>query len=526
MRRVKGADTAPEIKLRKALFAAGLRFRLHRSDLPGKPDIVLPRRHIAVFVDGDMWHGNQWRLRGAQCLEEQFHSCKNKSYWVTKIHRNIERDVRATAELQSRGWRVIRVWESDMKTRLLACVEAIRNAESVTNAATVILARRTVAEYFAGIGLMRLGLEGEGWNTVFAHDIDPKKLEMYSKQFADADRVFRIGDVHELPADDVPNVTLATASFPCNDLSLAGGRDGLRGRHSSAFWGFHRILEEKGAERPPLVLLENVPGLLSSHKGEDLEKILRALNALGYAVDLLLLDAASFVPQSRRRLFVIGKQDSVIGGEAETRPAAFEHPVRPKDVVSFILNHPGIHWSLESLPAPPAMTKQRLQNILENLAEDDASWWSVERVQYLYNQMSPRHQAVVDEAMAEETPTFLTAFRRVRVGRSMAEVRNDGVAGCLRTPRGGSGREILIEAGAGRLRVRLLSPRECAALMGAPDYPLDGVSLNQALFGFGDAVCVPAVAWLARNYLTPIISRALHIQAQDGQGESTEACVA
>ncbi len=85
----------------------------------------------------------------------------------------------------------------------------------------------------------------------------------------------------------------------------------------------------------------------------------------------------------------------------------------------------------------------------------------------------------------------------------MAELRIDGVAGCLRTPRGGSGRQILFVAGRGKFFVRLLSPRECARLMGADKFKIS-VPLNQALFGFGDAVCVPVIRWITNNYLTPV----------------------
>jgi DNA (cytosine-5)-methyltransferase 1 len=91
----------------------------------------------------------------------------------------------------------------------------------------------------------------------------------------------------------------------------------------------------------------------------------------------------------------------------------------------------------------------------------------------------------------------------------MAELRTDGIAGCLRTPRGGSGRQILFKAGKGQYFVRLLSPRECARLMGADDYKIS-VGLNQALFGFGDAVCVPAIGWIAEHYLNPLITEIIH----------------
>ena len=86
----------------------------------------------------------------------------------------------------------------------------------------------------------------------------------------------------------------------------------------------------------------------------------------------------------------------------------------------------------------------------------------------------------------------------------MAEMRTDGVAGCLRTPRGGSGRQILLRAGYDQVDVRLLTPRECARLMGADDFVID-VPLNQAFFGFGDAVCVPVISWIAKYYLNPLV---------------------
>jgi DNA (cytosine-5)-methyltransferase 1 len=130
-------------------------------------------------------------------------------------------------------------------------------------------------------------------------------------------------------------------------------------------------------------------------------------------------------------------------------------------------------------------------------------WWSRLRSQYMLNQMSPKHRAQADAMIRGDTIRYGTVFRRVRNGKSMAELRTDGIACCLRTPRGGSGRQILLAAGKGRFAVRLLTPRECARLMGAGDFTLD-VPLNQALFGFGDAVCVPVIEWIANYYLNPV----------------------
>lgn len=350
--------------------------------------------------------------------------------------------------------------------------------------------RRTFAEFFAGIGLMRVGLERAGWRARFANDIDPKKACAYQAHFGAEDPPLALRDVHALDAAVVPTVQLATASFPCNDLSLAGARAGLAGKESSAYWGFLRVLRDLGNRRPPMVMLENVPGFLTSNGGRDLHQALMALNGLGYAVDAFLVDAAAFVPQSRRRLFVVGTLST------KTPPTA----VRSGALGDFIRDAPDIRWRVRSLPELP-LRALSLANLLED--PPPAGWWNAVRTDYLLSQMSPRHRAQADAMIAAPEVSYGTVFRRVRMGRSRAELRVDGIAGCLRTPRGGSGRQILLRAGNGECHARLLTPRECARLMGADDYLITGTS-NQALFGFGDAVCVPVIAWIAENYLNPL----------------------
>jgi DNA (cytosine-5)-methyltransferase 1 len=359
---------------------------------------------------------------------------------------------------------------------------------------------KTIGEFFAGIGLMRIGLERAGWRVAFANDIDEDKRQMYCEHFGENGE-FILGDVHQLDAQDIPNIALATASFPCNDLSLAGARRGLAGEHSSAFWGFIEVLTKMGKRCPPMVLLENVTGFLTSHDGNDFRDALLALNRLGYAVDALIIDAGRFVPQSRQRLFVIATKTPVVSALNDT-PSFYESDCRPPALADFIMWNADINWRIRQLPPLP-VTKAKLPDILENLSPNSQVWWSRERADYLLNQMSPKHRAKAEAMIKGNRITYGTVFRRVRKERSMAELRTDGIAGCLRTPRGGSGRQILFAAGRGRFAVRLLTPRECARLMGADDFTIN-VSLNQALFGFGDAVCVPVIEWVARNYLNPV----------------------
>lgn len=370
------------------------------------------------------------------------------------------------------------------------------------------------AEFFAGIGLVRMGLERSGWTCEFANDIDPKKLEMYRDQFPGCEDHFFLDDIRNLDTRLLPEVDLATASFPCTDLSLAGGRAGLAGEHSSALWPFLEVLHKIEQMRPRLVLLENVPGFLTSHQGADFKSALVALNRLGYSVDAVIIDAAHFVPQSRPRLFVVGVYEPHISQvrERARTPGFFESQLRPAALARFMLENSDIFWKIRDLPELP-MKKRDLNEILEDLPEGAAAWWSQERAEYLLNQMSPRHALLAQAMIAAEGETSGTVFRRVRNGKSMAELRVDGIAGCLRTPKGGSGRQILFVAGNGRYRARLLTARECARLMGADEFNIT-VPLNQALFGFGDAVCVPVIDWLARNYLNLVLSESRQSEGQ------------
>lgn len=363
----------------------------------------------------------------------------------------------------------------------------------------------TCAEFFAGIGLMRYGLEAAGWRVTWANDIDATKFDLYDNHFGDASEHFVLDDVHNINPSDIPQVDLATASFPCTDLSLAGGRRGINAGESSAFWGFLDAIDGM-PKKPSIILLENVTGFLTSNGGKDFEQAMLALNNLGYSVDPFILNARWFVPQSRQRLFVVGTRQS----DNFEGVSISDSRIRPQAITRFVNEHPNISWSIAELPDPPKASQLQLSDILEDLPNGSSDWWSKDRVDYLHNQMSPKHREQIDSLIKKRSYSYGTVFRRVRKQpdgskRSMAELRLDGVAGCLRTPKGGSGRQILVKAGYGTLRVRLLTPQECARLMGADDFEISG-TLNQALFGFGDAVCATAVEWIARNYLTPSLN--------------------
>jgi DNA (cytosine-5)-methyltransferase 1 len=350
---------------------------------------------------------------------------------------------------------------------------------------------KRAAEFFAGIGLVRMALERAGWEVKFANDIDPRKLAMYRSNFGADD--FYLGDIRDVCARGLPSVDLATASFPCIDLSLAGNRGGLNGSHSSAYWEFHRIMAEAGARRPRFVLLENVVGLLSSNEGRDLRSIIQSLGALGYGCDLLLVDAVHFVPQSRPRLFIVGCLD-----DRSQWPICPDHETRPPAVTGFIQRNRDLNWAHADLPPLPPK-RAGLRDLLERLRDDDPMWWDRQRKDHLLEQMSAAHKRLLQYLQGQKAIEFATVYKRVRPSGCRAELRADGIAGCLRTPRGGSSKQFVIQAGRGGWRVRNMTPRECARLQGVPDSFRIDVPYTQALLGFGDAVCVPAVEWVVRH---------------------------
>lgn len=354
-----------------------------------------------------------------------------------------------------------------------------------------------LAEFFAGIGLVRVALEPLGWRVAFANDIDSSKQEIYGQNFGLDE--FRLGDIRDLRGDEVPPVDLAWASFPCVDLSLAGWRNGLDGADSGTFWTFTRIVEEM-SPRPPVVVIENVLGFATSGGGRDFAKALGRMNELGYIADILVLDAVHFVPQSRPRLFVVCTEKPIT--DADDWRASV---LRPAWVHRFAEANP--HLWLQAAPLPlPEHEPGDLAPALQRLPDDAPEWWDEEKVGHLVRQMTPEHRSRAERLADDARTRFATVYRRVRSGVTRAEVRDDGIAGCLRTPRGGSSRQIVIAGRNGRLRARFMTPREYARLMGVPDSYVVDVPVNQALWGFGDAVCVPAVRWLGENYLNGLVS--------------------
>ncbi len=370
---------------------------------------------------------------------------------------------------------------------------------------------KTYFDLFAGIGLVDYALDQNSWELTVAVDYDQKKKNIYANHFKDQVDRYRLINVYDLKPHDIPETYLGHASFPCTDVSHAGARKGVRdGEQSSAIDSVIGLLyAKKIKDRPRILLTENVKGLLTSNNGEDIRYLLKHYNNLGYSNDILIVDAKYFVPQSRQRVFIISFQKGIVPKEL-TKESVAESWMRPKIVIDTICRNLDLDWTfLQNKPEP-----DRDPDLSEIIDQEDHMFWEEDRADYLFSQMSEKHQNWILDKLSDKDFHYATAFRRMRVRdgkrQSTAEIRVDGLAGCLRTAKGGSAKQILIRVGKGEYRVRLLNELACARLMGAPDFNIsESISRNDYLFGFGDAVCSQAIKWIDDSFLTPIYDAGL-----------------
>jgi len=355
--------------------------------------------------------------------------------------------------------------------------------------------------------MARLGL-GQRWECLFANDFCEKKARAYKSNFNGAPELV-VGDVGRLSTDDLPGKpSLVWASFPCQDLSLAGNGAGLKGERSGTFWPFWRLVEAliREGRGSPLILLENVVGTITSNGGRDFRAILQAVGSAGYRVGALVINAVHFVPQSRPRLFLLAVDSSIHLPSALTTdsPTAHWHPKTLRAAQEELPAKLRDSWVWWHLPVPSAV-QGTLSNIVE-AAPVGVEWHTPDETARLLNMMSRANRQKVDQATRLGKRIVGTVYRRTRpngAGKKVqrAEVRFDQISGCLRTPVGGSSRQTILVVHRDMIRSRLLSPREAARLMGVPDTYELPENYTEAYHLMGDGLVVPVVRWLEHHLL-------------------------
>ena len=358
--------------------------------------------------------------------------------------------------------------------------------------------------------MARIGL-GPGWSCLFANDFDFKKGLTYQANFGGAE--LAVKDIRQVNVSELPGIAdLMWGSFPCQDLSLAGVGAGLKGERSGTFYPFWDVVSalKKEGRGPKMVALENVCGTLTSHGGKDFEAIVRTFAEAGYRCGALVINAALFLPQSRPRLFVIGVRADVAIDPALLSP----EPLLP-------FHTRGLCRSVENLPV--ALRRQvlwwnvptpghRVRTFADEIEENPASvaWHTPAETQVLLAKMSPVNKAKLVAAQRAGRRMVGGVYKRTRLNEKgakvqRAEVRFDDVAGCLRTPAGGSSRQVILVVDGKKIRSRLISARETARLMGLPDDYKLPKNYNEAYHLTGDGVAVNVVRHLAHHIFEPLL---------------------
>jgi len=352
----------------------------------------------------------------------------------------------------------------------------------------------TILDFFAGGGLVTEGMRGL-FKTVWALDNSPKKAAVYIANHSPDH--FKLDSIENIRGYKIPAADAAWASFPCQDLSLAGRMDGLEGGRSGLVWEWLRIIDEM-PRRPKLLIAENVLGLVSAEGGKHYKAIHKALQARGYKSGAVMLNAVNWLPQSRPRVFIVSVPKEFDCSRFSTTFPGWTHPAAVVKAGAGLADW--VWWKIPQSEEKPLL----LSDLIDETAQCDGETKTRKNLAML----PVNHLRTLIYELANGFKVA-AGYKRTRNGRQVLELRFDQVAGCLRTPNGGSSRQVLVLKKDGRLVTRLVSVRETARLMGAPEsYSIPG-SYNDGYKAMGDAVAVPVVRHLAKTLLQPLV-RALN----------------
>ena len=272
------------------------------GSLLGKPDFLVPKYKIAIFCDGDYWHGRN---------KDKTKIKSNTEFWDAKFTRNINRDKQVNDELESKGWKVFRFWESDIKQDVHSLLGPLK---------TYILNQNknrssfTFVDLFSGVGGFRYALENLGGKCLGFSEIDKNAIDTYKKNFIDINNSDEkeLGDItkiEKLPFD----VDLIVGGVPCQSWSIAGKMKGFDDPRGKLWVDVLRLVNNS---KPKSFIFENVKGLADPRNRENLELIVNEFEKIGYVVTYKVINSYDFgVPQNRERIYIVGLKASISEGK-------------------------------------------------------------------------------------------------------------------------------------------------------------------------------------------------------------------
>lgn len=492
MSRVRNKDTALENALCVELIQRGIKtFKKNDKSVYGKPDITFPARKIAVFCDGDFWHGYDWENARKEIKS-------NQEFWFAKIEKNMLRDLDVTVTLQQQGWNVLRFWGHEIKNELNRCVSVI-----IDELQTFPERPYRTIDLCAGIGGIRRGFELTGqFVNVLSAEVDKYACKTY-------DHLFGENPNNDVTSEDFKIIVEQTkydvllAGFPCQTFSRVGLQEGFENQEKGQI--FFHIADIIGRTRPIAFLLENVDRLVTHDKGETFKRIIQALEIdLGYhiiGVELSENEIPTYVPKS----FVRNSRDF---GVPQNRPRTY--------IIGFDTERFDRQLLLQ---LPKELPKSREQSLYKDL--NDLLEHNVEAKYYMasgYLETLIRHRA------RQEGKGYGFGYRIVNEPGIETPIANTLLA------TGGSGRERNLifdpqEGIAGReikgkktplndKGIRVMTPFEWGKLQGFINYAFmdkqgkDGFSFPedvpdvQRYKQFGNSVTIPVIEEMAQFILS------------------------
>lgn len=330
MQKIKQKGTKIEILIEQELIKNLIPYSKPEyiiDDLAGSPDFVVPKFKIAIFCDGDFWHGRDFKKNQIK---------DNREFWNEKIQSNIERDRLVNDILSNKGWNILRFWESDIKSNMGECMDKLVNMieeESKNNEEFQF----TYIDLFAGIGGFRIPLDELGGKCLGFSEIDKNAIKTYKLNFSDSliENEDYLGDVTKLNKIGDKEIDLIVGGVPCQAWSVAGKMKGFDDPRGKLWEDTIRVVE---INQPKAFIFENVKGLMDPRNKESLNLIIDSLRRLGYNVPKpQLLNSYDFgVPQNRDRIFIVGFRKDLKLKERFSYPEALSLKPRLSDILDFV----------------------------------------------------------------------------------------------------------------------------------------------------------------------------------------------
>lgn len=297
MQRMPSKDTSLEKKFEMALIRERINYCRPTQlieNIVGNPDFILPRYRIAIFCDGDFWHGYNFEKQKIN---------NNQDFWSAKIEKNVLRDNEVTYGLNKTNWKVFRFWEHEIKQNVDGCIEQIKDYIDINFPLEKHLF--TFVDLFSGIGGFRIPLEELGGKCLGFSEIDKNAIETYKTNFigrrnSDEIELGSIKNINKLPF----RVDLIAGGVPCQSWSVAGKMRGFDDPRGELWHDSIRVVE---LNTPKVFIFENVKGLIDPRNKANLNLIIESFEKIGYNVTHKLLNSYDFgLPQNRDRIFIVG----------------------------------------------------------------------------------------------------------------------------------------------------------------------------------------------------------------------------